>query len=34
VIFDSSLFHATDEMRFKEGYLDRRINLTLLYGKR
>jgi hypothetical protein len=34
VIFDSSLFHATDDMRFKEGYLDRRINLTLLYGKR
>lgn len=34
VIFDSSLFHATDEIRFKEGYLNRRINITLLYGRR
>jgi len=34
VIFDSDLFHATDRPRFREGYLNRRINLTLLYGLR
>lgn len=34
VIFDSDLFHATDEPRFREGYLNRRINITLLYGVR
>jgi hypothetical protein len=34
VIFDSSLFHATDNIRFNDGYLNRRINLTLLYGRR
>jgi hypothetical protein len=34
VIFDSDLFHATDRPRFREGYLSRRINLTLLYGLR
>jgi hypothetical protein len=32
VIFDSALFHATDNFRFKKGYKNRRINLTLLYG--
>ena len=32
VIFDSALFHQTDEFRFKKGYENRRINLTLLYG--
>ncbi len=34
VIFDSDLFHETDRIDFKEGYLNRRINLTLLYGRR
>jgi tetratricopeptide (TPR) repeat protein len=34
VIFDSDLFHATDALRFREGYCNRRINVTLLYGLR
>ena len=34
VIFDSDLFHATDTLDFREGYLNRRINITLLYGLR
>ena len=34
VIFDSDLFHATDTIKFKDGYLNRRINVTLLYGRR
>ena len=34
VIFDSDLFHETDAIDFKEGYLNRRINLTMLYGRR
>jgi hypothetical protein len=34
VMFDSDLFHATDQPRFREGYLNRRINITLLYGSR
>ena len=32
VIFDSALFHHTDDFDFKEGYENRRINLTILYG--
>jgi len=34
VIFDSDLFHETDDIEFNEGYLNRRINLTMLYGRR
>ena len=34
VIFDSDLFHETDKIDFKDGYCDRRINITLLYGRR
>jgi Flp pilus assembly protein TadD len=34
VIFDSDLFHETDVIRFKEGYENRRINITLLFGRR
>jgi tetratricopeptide (TPR) repeat protein len=34
VIFDSDLFHETDRIVFREGYLNRRINITLLYGRR
>jgi hypothetical protein len=32
VLFDSSLYHRSDSLRFKQGYKNRRINLTLLYG--
>ena len=32
VIFDSALFHQTDNFRFQKGYPHRRINLTILYG--
>jgi len=34
VIFDSNLFHRTDEISFAEGYENRRINITMLYGRR
>ena len=34
VVFDSDLFHETDRIAFKEGYLNRRINITMLYGRR
>jgi tetratricopeptide (TPR) repeat protein len=34
VIFDSDLFHETDTIEFNEGYLNRRINVTMLYGRR
>ena len=34
VIFNSDLFHETDTIRFRPGYLNRRINVTLLYGDR
>jgi tetratricopeptide (TPR) repeat protein len=34
VIFDSDLFHETDRIGFKPGYADRRINVTLLFGRR
>ncbi len=32
VFFDSSYVHATDLVRFGEGYKSRRINLTFLFG--
>ena len=32
VLFDSKLIHVTDKMRFKPGYENRRVNVTLLYG--
>jgi hypothetical protein len=34
VIFDSDLFHKTDVIRFADGYENRRINITMLYGRR
>jgi Flp pilus assembly protein TadD len=34
VIFDSDLLHKTDRIRFRPGYDNRRINVTLLYGER
>ena len=33
-IFNSSLFHETDTFSFKAGYVNRRINITMLFGKR
>ena len=34
VVFNSDLFHATDEFYFKDGYENRRINITMLFGRR
>jgi tetratricopeptide (TPR) repeat protein len=34
VIFNSNLFHETDRMNFMDGYTERRINITFLYGWR
>lgn len=34
VLFNSDLFHRTDDYRFRPGYVNRRINITLLYGDR
>ncbi len=34
IIFNSDLFHATAEVRFQEGYENRRVNVTMLYGNR
>ena len=33
VLFNSNLFHETDELHFKEGYENRRINVTYLFGR-
>jgi hypothetical protein len=34
VIFNSNLFHETDNIKFKDGYENRRINVTMLFGSR
>jgi hypothetical protein len=34
IIFNSDLFHCTEEVRFGPSYEDRRINVTMLYGER
>lgn len=34
VIFDSDLIHGTPSIRFRSGYENRRINVTVLYGAR
>jgi hypothetical protein len=34
IIFNSDLFHTTDALRFREEYENRRINVTMLYGRR
>jgi hypothetical protein len=34
VIFNSDLFHDTDDVTFGPGYEERRINVTMLYGTR
>jgi Tfp pilus assembly protein PilF len=33
VVFNSTLFHETDRFEFNDAYPDRRVNVTLLYGK-
>ena len=32
-VFDGMIVHSTDQFRFKDGYENRRINITLLYGR-
>jgi len=32
VLFDSTLFHETDEIKFVDSYLGRRVNMTYLFG--
>lgn len=34
VIFRSDLFHKTSDCRFREGYLNKRINVSMLFGHR
>ncbi|HUN50269.1 MAG TPA: tetratricopeptide repeat protein, partial [Candidatus Sulfotelmatobacter sp.] len=34
VVFNSNLFHETGAFRFKPGYENRRINITMLFGER
>lgn len=34
VVFKSDLFHKTSDCRFREGYLNKRINVSLLFGQR
>jgi hypothetical protein len=34
VLFHSTLFHKTDPFRFQDGYENRRMNITMLFGKR
>lgn len=34
IIFNSDLFHATAPLAFRPGYVNKRINITMLYGER
>jgi hypothetical protein len=34
ILFKSDLFHKTAECRFQEGYLNKRINISILFGNR
>lgn len=34
VLFKSDLFHKTSDCKFREGYLNKRINISLLFGNR
>ncbi|HVR66461.1 MAG TPA: tetratricopeptide repeat protein [Verrucomicrobiae bacterium] len=34
VMFNSDLFHETAKLNFREGYENRRINITMLFGRR
>ncbi len=33
LLFDSALFHETDQFQFRDEYCSRRINITMLYGQ-
>jgi len=32
VVFNSTLFHETDDIKFQDHYLSRRVNMTMLFG--
>jgi tetratricopeptide (TPR) repeat protein len=34
ILFNSNLFHKTDNIRFRTGYENRRVNVTMLFGNR
>lgn len=34
LLFHSNLFHKSDRIRFRDGYMNRRINVTMLFGRR
>ena len=34
MLFHSNLFHKSDQIRFKDGYENRRMNITFLFGRR
>ena len=34
ILFKSDLFHKTSDCKFQEGYLNKRINLSVLFGHR
>jgi tetratricopeptide (TPR) repeat protein len=34
VLFHSNLFHGSDRVHFKDGFKNRRMNVTMLFGKR
>ena len=34
VVFNSDLMHETDRLSFRPGYANRRVNVTMLYGRR
>jgi hypothetical protein len=34
LLFRSNLFHASDDFHFKEGFENRRINISMLFGNR
>ena len=34
ILFNSDLFHATQALNFADGYENRHINVTFLYGRR
>ena len=34
VLFNSSLFHGSNAPRFKSGYINHRINITMLFGQK
>ncbi len=34
VLFHSNLFHGSDQVHFKDGFENRRVNVTMVFGKR